>query len=66
MHDIAGDVGVGRSYFSRIVRLGFLAPDIVEAILKGRQPAKLTAEQLSLGIELPAEWADQKALLGID
>ncbi len=66
MQDIADEVGVGRSYFSRIVRLGFLAPDIVEVIMKGRQPPTLTAEKLSLGVELPADWADQKALLGID
>jgi hypothetical protein len=30
--------GVSRSYFTRLVRLSYLAPDITEAILDGRQP----------------------------
>src|SRR5439155_6866929 len=30
--------GVSRSYFTRIVRLSYLAPDITQAILEGRQP----------------------------
>jgi hypothetical protein len=32
---------VSPSYFTRLVRLGYLAPDITEAILDGRQPADL-------------------------
>ena len=38
--------GVSRSYFTRLVRLSYLAPDITEAILDGRQPPDLTAEKL--------------------
>ena len=30
--------GVSPSYFTRLVRLSYLAPDITEAILDGRQP----------------------------
>src|SRR4029077_13954569 len=30
--------GVSPSYFTRLVRLSYLAPDISEAILEGRQP----------------------------
>jgi hypothetical protein len=30
--------GVSRSYFTRLVRLSYLAPDITQAILDGRQP----------------------------
>lgn len=33
--------GVAPSYVSRILRLTLLAPEIVEAILDGRQPAEL-------------------------
>jgi hypothetical protein len=39
--------GVSRSYFTRLVRLSYLAPDITQAILDGRQPRDLTAEKLS-------------------
>jgi site-specific DNA recombinase len=35
--------GVSRSYFTRVVRLSYLAPDITQAILEGRQPRDLTA-----------------------
>jgi hypothetical protein len=30
--------GVSRSYFTRVARLSYLAPDITQAILEGRQP----------------------------
>jgi len=35
---LAERAGVSRSYFTRVVRLGHLAPDITQAILDGRQP----------------------------
>src|SRR5262249_17977981 len=38
--------GVSPSYFTRLVRLGYLAPDITQAILDGRQPRNLTAAKL--------------------
>src|SRR6516225_4498908 len=38
--------GVSPSYFTRLVRLSYLAPDITEAILDGRQPRDLTADKL--------------------
>jgi hypothetical protein len=49
---------VNRGYMSRLLRLTLLAPDIVEAILDGRQPAGLRLEDL-LGLS-PAEWAEQR------
>src|SRR5512132_2900162 len=36
--EIAKTEGVTRSYVTRLLRLTLLAPDIVEAILDGRQP----------------------------
>jgi site-specific DNA recombinase len=38
--------GVSRSYFTRLVRLSYLAPDITQAILDGRHQRDLTAEKL--------------------
>ncbi|NQW08415.1 MAG: recombinase family protein [Alphaproteobacteria bacterium] len=64
MAEIAEEVGIGASYFSRIVRLGFLAPDIVRSILDGTQPIELSAKTLSLGVALPVEWDVQKRKLG--
>ena len=38
LEDLARAKGVAPSYVSRVLRLTLLAPDIVEAILDGRQP----------------------------
>ena len=63
--DLAKEAGVGRPYFSRIVKLGFLAPDVVKAVLHDRHPPELTAKQLSLRTKLPSAWQDQISALGI-
>ena len=44
--------------------LNYLAPNIVVAILSGRQPAGLTASQLMADTRLPLEWSAQRAALG--
>jgi hypothetical protein len=46
--------GINATYVSRILRLTLLAPEIVDAILDGRQPAELQLEDLLDGF--PAEW----------
>jgi site-specific DNA recombinase len=56
--------GVGRSYFTRLVRLSYLAPDITQAILDGRQPRDLTPEKLLEHSRLPLAWHDQRIVLG--
>jgi hypothetical protein len=43
--------------------LSCLAPDIVTAIVEGRQPASLTPAKL-LVTPLPFAWRDQRTLLG--
>jgi site-specific DNA recombinase len=56
--------GVSRSYFTRLVRLSYLAPDITEAILDGRQPHDLTADKLLAHSRLPLGWHEQRTVLG--
>ena len=56
--------GVSRSYFTRVVRLSYLAPDITQAILDGRQPRDLTAQKLLGHSRLPLAWHDQRTALG--
>jgi hypothetical protein len=46
------------------VRLAFLAPDIVAAILAGNQPTTLTANKLMADTRLPLDWQEQRATLG--
>ena len=43
LEDLARAKGVNATYVSRILRLTLLAPDIVEAMLDGRQPADAAA-----------------------
>ena len=56
--------GVSPSYFTRLVRLSHLAPDITQAILEGRQPRDRTADQLLAHSRLPLVWQEQRTLLG--
>jgi hypothetical protein len=50
---------------SRIVRLAFLAPEIVEQIVNGCQPPELTAESLLKDrTQLPLDWESQHRMLG--
>lgn len=51
------------SHVSRTLSLAFLAPDIVEMILTGRQPMHLTPERLKAARPLPRDWNEQRALL---
>jgi hypothetical protein len=57
--------GVSPSDFTRLVRLSYLAPDIIEAILDGRQPHDLTADKLLAHSRLPLGWHEQRAVLGL-
>jgi site-specific DNA recombinase len=63
MAELAAEAGVGGSYFTRILRLSFLAPEIVKAILRDRHPIELTAKRLANDIRIPREWTQQRALL---
>ncbi|MBV8917271.1 recombinase family protein, partial [Bradyrhizobium sp.] len=56
--------GVSPSYFTRLVRLSYLAPDITRAILDGHQPHDLTADKLLAHSRLPLTWHEQRKVLG--
>lgn len=45
-----------------VLPLAFLAPDIVEAILEGRQPAHLSVQKMLR--RLPLSWMEQREMLG--
>jgi site-specific DNA recombinase len=62
--DLARELGQDKDYFARLVRLGYLAPDIISAILDGRQPAVLTRQRLARVSKLPIDWSEQRQLLG--
>jgi hypothetical protein len=62
--DMAKSEKLHRSYFSQILRLAYLAPDITAAIMEGRQPEILTATALIEHAHLPLSWPGQRAALG--
>ena len=63
LEDLARAKGVAPSYVSRVLRLTLLAPEIVEAILDGRQPAELQLDDLLEGF--PLDWEGQPKILDL-
>lgn len=61
--ELAAEAGVSSSYFTRILKLSLLAPDVVQAILDHQHPPELKARRLSLKVTLPSAWSGQKAIL---
>ena len=59
-------MGLKADYFRVLVRISFLAPDIVAAILEGRQPGTLTRHKLARITDLPPEWEGQRRVLGFE
>jgi hypothetical protein len=57
---IAALTGLDERYVSRILPLAFLAPDITEAILDGRQPGALSLNDC---VNLPLNWFEQHRAL---
>jgi site-specific DNA recombinase len=58
---LAKQTGFDERYISRIIPLAFLAPDITEAILEGKQNPDLSLEKCVDG--LPIEWTQQRIAL---
>ncbi len=57
---LAAGLGVDNSYVARILRLTLLAPDLIEAILDGTEPDRLSLESL---YRAPVEWGEQRRVL---
>jgi ParB-like chromosome segregation protein Spo0J len=61
---IADAENLSSNYVMRLLRLAFLAPDIVEAIVDGHQPLGLSVKKLTNSKTLPTEWAKQRQRFG--
>jgi site-specific DNA recombinase len=58
-------LGIARGRLTSLVRLSYLAPDIVRALIEGRQPIELTPTRLLRSSkELPHDWKEQRLFLG--
>ena len=61
LEDMAKDLKLDRSYVGRMLRLTSLAPDIVEAIIGGKEPDGISLRQLHDGV--PLLWQEQRETL---
>jgi site-specific DNA recombinase len=64
LKELAAERGSNIDYFTVLIKLGYLAPDIVDAILEGAQPPELTRQRLARVRALPFDWETQRTLLG--
>ena len=62
--DLAAAEKINPSYLCRVLRLTLIAPDIVEAILDGRQPSGVQLDRLLA--PFPVEWQLQTELLELN
>ena len=58
LQELAKRDGISRRYIRRLMGLAFLSPELIEAILQGRQPVALTATRLT-ELDLPLDWTEQ-------
>jgi DNA invertase Pin-like site-specific DNA recombinase len=62
---MASRLSLRRDYLSVLLRLSYLSPEIVRAILAGRHPVELTPTRLiELSKNLPHDWREQSRVLG--
>jgi hypothetical protein len=60
--EIARQFQLNDAYVRRLLRFAYLAPDVAEAIIEGRQPRSMTVKRLLQGI--PCIWADRRTAFG--
>ncbi len=56
--------GYSKRHLAKLARLSWLAPDIISAIIDGRQPAALTGRRFLRASDIPLDWASQRAMFG--
>jgi len=62
MAELARSEDVTQRYIAHIIKLAYLAPDIMDAIIKGNVPAQLSLGQLKK--DIPLDWDEQRRLFG--
>lgn len=51
-------------HLQQLVRLSFMAPDIISAIVDGTQPSDLTGRKIMRINKIPLDWAGQRKMFG--
>jgi hypothetical protein len=62
---LAKHVRLDRRYVCRMLQITLLAPDLIEAILAGREPSGFSLRKL-VDMDLPVLWAEQRKQLGFE
>ena len=62
MTELAKQNSVTQRYVAHLIKLAFLAPDIVKAIVRGDIPRDLSLDKLKAGF--PLDWDEQRSVLG--
>lgn len=60
IEDLSAAEKINPSYVSRVLRLAFLSPKVVQAIMDGKQPAWLTMKELLK--PSTADWSEQEQI----
>ncbi len=55
---------LSKRYAERLVRISWLAPDIIASIMDGTQPHDLTGRKLTRTNAIPLDWPNQRKLFG--
>jgi site-specific DNA recombinase len=63
INQLAKRAHTGPSFFARLIKLNYLAPDILAAIIDGRHPPELSRHKLIFS-PLPLDWRLQREMLG--
>ncbi len=56
--------GYGKRHLWQLLRISWLAPDILSAIVEGRQPVEVTCRRLMRATNIPLDWPGQRAVFG--
>jgi hypothetical protein len=64
IEEIGSSQNMTPSYATRLMRLNFLAPDIVAAVFDGKQPVEVSAKKLMKDTRYPLDWHEQRIALG--
>ena len=54
-----------KAHLQQLLRISWLAPDILSAVVEGRQPVTLTGRRLLRTANIPLSWQQQRELLGL-
>ncbi|HEV7253374.1 MAG TPA: recombinase family protein [Mesorhizobium sp.] len=58
--EIAAKEGVSERYVAQVIRLAFLAPELIAGVLRGTTELEIGTATIARGIELPSWWKEQQ------